>query len=479
MRFLIFIFTFVLLSACGKQRIGVNKQVQDFHRTWDSNPTSKEACSSFRYVKPKADFLFLWDNSSSTNHLDATTKVALNNTVMSISQEYDFRILLAPLVTSTPSYVSEMKLVADNPKSLSSTNTRLLIPWDQAVERLRTFPIDSRSSEAGLQRAIELIKYGRRSNIFRRDSKMHIVLMSNQDDNSWHNKNYFQQAGIDRIKYVKDRMDDFKNLKRTHSFQTLRLHSIVNACREAPNKVYREVSRQLYNLSGASGAGAHPDSYDICGNSFINVFASINASVQQILVPHKYNFWPVASSSACIEVDDIQVFKNNTIPILPGSSNGFTFKNQVQTKDTRYYPDKGEPFSGYLIQLHGAAEVVHPECLTVKTTKPKDCFDGIALSTRPEEKTIEVYINGLKIDPVTPSNPKGWELLKESGSEKYYQSYNIKADTSNPFCRSISTDCPKRFAKEERSGYILKLRNMVYTNNDHVRVVFDPLSELR
>ncbi len=479
MRFSILVFIFIFLSACGRERIGVKKQVHTSSRTWSSRPLSVETCSSFRYIKPKADFLFLWDNSSSTNHLDETTKTALNNTVRMISSEYDFRILLAPLVTSTPGYVSEMKLVADNPKSLSSSSISLLIPWERAAERLRTFPQDSRSVEAGLQRAIELIKYGRRSNIFRRDSKMHVVLMSNQDDNSWHNKNYSQQAGTDRINYIKARVDDFKKLKKDHSFQTLRLHSIVNACRETPNKVYREVSRQLYNHSGASGGGAHPDSFDICKNSFINIFASINASVQQILVPHKYNYWPVASSSACIEVRDIQVFKNKTISVPNSSSNGFTFENKVQTKDTRYHPDKGEPFSGYLIKLHGAAEVVHPECLTVKTIKPKDCFDGIALPFRPEEKTIEVYINGLKIDPVTASNPKGWELLKESGSEKYFKSYNIKADTSNPFCRSISTDCPKRFAEDKRSGYILKLRNMIYTNNDDVEVLFDPLSELR
>ncbi len=466
LRAFILFLVMALVSACGRERIGTLQQEYSIRGRQDLQWANR-ACSSSRYVKPKADFLFLWDNSSSTNHLDEATKIALNKTVKLISSEYDFRILLAPLVTSNVGDTSVIKLVADNPKSLSSRH--LLIPWDRAVEVLRTFPQFRGSKEAGLRRASELIKYGRNRGIFRRGSKMHVVLMSNQDDNSWHRMGYFQQSNRERNDYVTGRVGDLNRLKRDHSFQTLRLHSIVNACGEASNFVYREASRRLHNASGNYEGGAHPDSYNICGNSFLNIFDQINASVKKVLVAHQYNYWPVASSSApAINPDEIEVFKDGA-RVSRSSRNGFTFENRVQRVNTRYAPDAGESFEGYVVQLHGSARVRYPQCLVVRTKSAKDCYRAIALPTRPEEATIQVRIGGRVINRVSPSHSRGWRLLKESGREKYYQSYDVRVSCPGSN-RHISADV--------RSGYILRLEGLYYTNSDSVNVIFDPLSEI-
>ncbi|MFT6603380.1 MAG: hypothetical protein ACJARO_000890, partial [Bacteriovoracaceae bacterium] len=97
LKFTLFILLFAFLSGCPEGAFKPNEQKE----STVANPiqfSSNTSCSSFTLIRPKVDFLFLWDNSTSTNFINESTKAALNQTIDSISSRFDYHILLSPLV---------------------------------------------------------------------------------------------------------------------------------------------------------------------------------------------------------------------------------------------------------------------------------------------------------------------------------------------------------------------------------------------
>lgn len=214
------------------------------------------------------------------------------------------------------------------------------------------------------------------------------------------------------------------------------------------------------------------DSYNICDVSdFSRVFDGVNNSIQDQVIAHKYNYWPVATSGAStIDPNEITVTKNtgDTYQLLQepvaSGTDGFTFQNSVQTQNTRYLPTPGEPFNGYLIKLYGAAQVTYPECMTVTTQTPKEWFGYVNIQNKPIESSIALKING---QAISQSSSNGWELIKESGQPKYHQSFNIKINGPG--------DYTPAFPALNKSGYFLKLNgNAVYSNGANIEINFLP-----
>ena len=92
----ILVFTLVIAS-CAKEEFLAKKSQDSFSAplTFSNNAT---VCSQFTLIKPRVDFLFLWDNTSSQTFVTNETKAALSNTINYISDRFDFHILMAPLV---------------------------------------------------------------------------------------------------------------------------------------------------------------------------------------------------------------------------------------------------------------------------------------------------------------------------------------------------------------------------------------------
>ena len=119
----IFILSALLIAtSCGKEQFSTSRKVE----TSNTSPiqlNSSKSCSSFTLIKPQVDFLFLWDNSSSTTFINNATKTALNNTIDSISSRFDYHILLAPLIGSGN---GDAKFVSETPSLPSRVDCALM-----------------------------------------------------------------------------------------------------------------------------------------------------------------------------------------------------------------------------------------------------------------------------------------------------------------------------------------------------------------
>ena len=490
------------LIACGKDHFGNVKQQSQYTapslKTW-----SNSSCASSHYIKPKVDFLFLWDNSTSTYFINDETIKALGNTINLVSSRFDFRILMAPILTNQTSQLQV--IVSDDPDDLSSGAKKLIIPPEQASGYLNNYPKVSGSSENGLERAVELIRYARNQKIFRSGASLNVVIMSNGDDNSWIKKGI--PIAAHRDTYFNEKLHQLLCLrgkynppggKRCHykdaslNLQMMRFHSIVAHAKPGTshcphiasgkqNYMYKTMSRKLYQSAYVGGSSPNDqqsrtdqliDSYDICRiGSFNRIFDGINASLKETLVAHKYNYWPVASVGApSFNHGTIQVWKDNTL-LQPSTTNGYRLFYSSTSIPTRYYPNSGEPFSGHLIALYGNAKVTYPECIKVKTESPKDYFGYYVLPLKPDPNSIVVKINGENI-PQSPTN--GWQLLKEGSAAKFFKSQNIKIRSDFKFCTG-RIYCEGEPAIN-KTGYVIQFfGNSIYSNNDSVNIIYDPL----
>ncbi len=492
------------LNSCGPEQFATKKKVESS----SSNPINHQtnsSCSHFTLIKPQVDFLFLWDNSSSSTFISQKTKSALNNTIDLMSSRFDYHIMLAPLIGSNNQYA---RFVSETPVGLGSSALSIKVDRSQAANSLN-FPQAAGNAESGAQRAADLIKNNISNGIFRNGAYLIVVVMSNQDDNSWVKGTY--PIAKDRDEYIQARMKDLLCLRGNHNPSSgacsgptlnniqMRFMSIVahqDKCGGSQslwslNKVYRTLSSYIYTASYNNGTASPTDqgspspsadgiipydSYDICQISdFAHIFDGINNSIQDTLVRHKYNYWPVASSGAsAIDPDEIKVFKNGQ-PInrlsepVTGNPTGFSFTNSVQNVNTRYEPGPGEPFNGYSIKLYGDAHVTYPECMIVKTQTPKEYFGYVNIQSKPLESSIVLKINGQTIQK---SSTNGWQLIKSGGQPAYYQSKNIKIQAPGKMC---GADYCQGSPAVNKSGYFLKLNgNAIYSNGATVQVIYDP-----
>ena len=451
--------TIFLLNTCGEDQFGaIRNQGSETARARTS--FTQPRCSNFTLVKPAVDFLFVWDNSSSQFFLSPESKTALNNMVTKVSNQFDFRILMAPMLGSGQKYYLANSIISA-PSDLNRVYSEL------AADTLNNFSTNDASTEAGVQKSIDLIK-AYKGTFFRDHAYLIVVLMSNEDDDSWQTggSTYEQFTGNspEKQKYIDARVADFSALKNALSTKYLRFISLTGS----NANVYREVSRRVHGSSGLSQEQRSPssDNYNIENGNFKSAFNSINNSIQKTLIKHKYDYWPVAGpNSPDIATNEITVLKNGNISVPENSSNGFTYIGERTNQNTRYEPTPGEPFTGKLIQLHGNARITYPDCLTVKTTTPKEYFGYIPLAARPVKSSIKLSIDGKAI---YESKSNGWELLSNScGDPVHYKNKNIQIT-------SMSDDTPKSPGLN-KSGYMLKLHGFaVYTNSSEIKFNYLP-----
>ena len=451
--------TIFVFFTCGEDKFSaIRNQGSETARA--RTTFTQPRCSNFTLVKPAVDFLFLWDNSSSQFYMSKESKKALNNMVTKVSNEFDFRILMAPMLGDGQKYY-----LANGTISAPSGITRVFS--ELAADTLNNLNTVSGSTEAGVQKSIDLLKLYK-GTFFRDNAYLIVILMSNEDDDSWQTGSstydQFTNNAPAKQKYIDARVADFNTIKDALSTKYLRFISLTGS----NASVYREVSRRIHDSSSLPANQRSPssDNYNIANGNFKNAFDSINKSIQKTLIHHKYDYWPVAgSNSPTIAIDEIKVFKNGTIPVPEDSTNGFTYIGDQTNQNTRYEPTPGEPFTGKLIQLHGNARIVYPDCLTVKTTTPKEYFGYIPLAARPVKSSIKLTIEGQNI---IESKSNGWDLLVNNcGDPVLYKNKNIQIT-------SPSDDSPKSPGLN-KTGYMLKLHgSAIYTNGSKIEFNYLP-----
>ncbi|MCP4912598.1 MAG: hypothetical protein GY909_05725 [Oligoflexia bacterium] len=502
--FILITFMALFLASCGEEQVKVKNRSE----VSSSNPVSFntiQSCAAFSLVKPKVDFLFLWDNSTSSAFINSSTRSALNNTINQISNTFDYHIMIAPLIGTGN---NEAKFISETPDGLSSSALSIKIDRSLAAQSLN-FTYAQGNQEKGVTRAIDLIKSNINNGIFRPNSYLAVVVMSNEDDNFWAVS--FPEVEAERTAYVSQKLHELNCLRGNYNdpqgrsctganlnLNQLRFMSIVaysgsNSCPTVSyskqNLTYKEISSRVYSTPYTNGTIVYDnetrsdleydqflklnnyDSYNICNISdFSKIFDGINSSITDQLIQHEYNFWPVASPGASFNPDQIKVVKNGveyseiSFPVSNGQS-GYTYSNVVQTVNTRYAPTPGEPFTGYVVQLHGDARVKYPDCIQVTTQTPTEFFGYINLQNKPFEGSIVVKIDG---QTIPQGGANGWELVKENGQPKYYNSFNIKIQgpgNYNPGTPAVN-----------KSGYFIKLNgNAIYSNGSQIEVSYDPL----
>lgn len=461
-----FFFTFMvmMISSCAKEEFAINKGAQ----TGSVNPietTTNKLCSQSTLISPQVDILMLWDNSSSFNFVTPATKASMSKLISSVSENFDYHILSLPLVpTNTQNPLHEGILVAKNSGTVSGTATSILRTKEQAVASL-AFSQGVGSNERGIDRAISVVQNNQSNGIFRKNAYTIIVVMSNEDDKGCEaDRGLNSCTAYDRNLYTAPKKTKLLCLRGKTSIDCsqsgvtslnatmMRFINIspLTSCSlgfNNQNTIYRDVAKTIYQEPYNDGwptsndhispdvSGA-PDSYNLCSMNFNHIFDGVNTAIKQTLLKHRYEYWPVAGDSASIDPDSIRVVRSDgkilTNRRVNNVGNGYELlldgsgRAETATRNTRYYPTAGEPFTGKMIRLFGTEgndKVVYPDCLTVTYDAEKIKYGYIYLKYgEPNVDSIEVRING-NLVPKNATN--GWSYMGLQYTSALNQSFKV------------------------------------------------------
>lgn len=412
-------------------------------------------CANHTLVKPPVDILYVVDNSMSQGYLSSTVKDQIRLTVQTVSQEFDYHIMVAPLLPDGQS--DTFRPVITNNASALPGSVNVV-----SLEGLSFFSTPAGvNNEPGFDRAADLIDANRSNGIFRNGAHTIIVMVSNGDDTD--TKSCFNGQCFPNNAAYDAAFNRFISLSSTLSAQQLRFFSLVahqNGCQSgyAFGDMYRKMSGRIYAQMGASDQAGrtYPDSYDLCGTSF-GLYSGVNNSIRQEVQGHTYNRWLVSSSVNNNVIESVvKISPNGTATTVPMDAlNGYTCCTSG-TQPTRILPTVGETKSGTFIELHGSGYVTYPECLVVKSRTPTEYYGYAVIPSQPRVETVVVRIRGQNI-PQSTTN--GWSY---SG---YLENQNIKIDQNgNPATPALN-----------RTGYFLKLNgSAIYASGDTVEVYYTP-----
>jgi len=463
---LIYAVILTLLVSCGEEVLTQNTQ-QASYVAGDIASFELNTCSQMHFEKPPVDILYIIDNSGSTLASSfQAIKSEIQNTVSTISNEFDYHVYFAPLNSSSGDTISGYPLLLSNPDTVNGiSNLNVLSPTEFSSFSMFG-QATGNNSELGFERAQNIINQNRveGNNIFRDGANTIVVMISNGDDTQ-SNINIGGNIVFDSNVFngIKNNLKAYKSAPmNAESFRFISLvaHSTCNGWVKGTN--YKRMSNELYTELGYSDNPNSKDSYDLCSGNYTHLFTAVNNSIRQILVGHKYDHWKISSAqSSSIQEDDViltLVKPNGTQTTIPADpTNGFEYLGYKVNQPTRYEPSVGEPVTGLVVKLNGTARVEYPDCISAKTRTPTEYFGYITLPKDPDLTTIEVKIDGVKVEQ-SPTN--GWSYLG------WREVLNIKVP--GPTGASILPALNK-------TGYMLQLNGTaIFTNGQTVNVYYKP-----
>ena len=249
-RFFVTLMVILGLGSCAKEEFMAQKS-QDSFSTPLTFTNNANVCSQFTLIKPRVDFLFLWDNTSSQVFVTNETKQALSNTINYISDRFDFHILMAPLVPQPGSAINDVAyLITASTFGLGQSAINIRVEKSEAANVLNNFTTSSSGNEKGLKRSYDMLSANISNGIFRQDAYTIIVVMSNGNDYVA-DSNGFASGPITN-EYIQTYKNLFLNLRNSiiHSTQ-MRFASLVahtSGCHPfwVQGGTYTTMSKYLY-----------------------------------------------------------------------------------------------------------------------------------------------------------------------------------------------------------------------------------------
>ena len=392
--------------------------------------------------------------------MTSSLKQALNKTILNISERFDYRIMIAPIIRPE----NRIAYVAENPVGISSGIS--LISKEDAVTNLGNLPIEGGSYEPGFDSSLYVLNQGMNSGFLRRNGHTVVVLMSNGDDYDYLNSENCMPGALcpANISYVEQKASAIKNYlastmaSESYHFYTLVPHKSASQCSGVGGKyasVHYKYASQL--ISGIA------DSIDICSTAFTHVFDKVNNSIEETVLKHKYNYWPIIETTVKAAQEPFDRTKITVTKMISGNPMELTegtdweYLGFASNLNIRYAPTTGEKTSGYFIYLKNSGVVTYPECLRIETQEPATCYGYVHLQNKPLESSIVLKING---QTIPQSSNNGWKYIG------YKASQNIRTQCAG------STYQP---GSELKTGHFLQLfGNAIYGNNSTVELTYDP-----
>jgi hypothetical protein len=465
------LFLLLALAGCGAEQFGTTPQSTSNL----SNPLQvyqQSSCSGHTLIKPAVDILYVVDNSQSNYWISSDVKTGIQNTIASISSQFDYRVIGTPLLKTTGGD-QDYQVLAKDPTSLPAS-----VPSTQVLASSSQFTfftnIVSGQPEAGIRRVQEFITAHQSDGLFRQSAYLFVVLVSNGRDTEVEYPQNTQTAQNAAV--FNTRKASLLTLKTYLQSQQLRLFSVTANTKCSPARTgyiasplsYAAMSQALYN-SHEFGYKASADHYDLCSKTNVSsVFADVNSSIQQIIVPHTYKYWPITSTDGTIDTQPgkIKVFKSspNSAPVELTSGWTYTanpnFPVSIETRVDLItdMPIAGEPTSRkHLIQFSSGNYITYPDCVSVTTSSNLEYFGYVNIPKIPKLESVVIKINGAEV----PAS--GWSFMAAEGQ----QNINIKvAHNGYPNTPPVM-----------RQGYMLKLTsNYYYKSGDNVEVFYVPAS---
>lgn len=448
------------LAGCGAEQFG-SKPQSNAEKPDALQIHEQASCAQKTLIKPEVDILYVVDNSSSSNWISGSIKSAIQGTINSISSQFDYRVIGTPLL-KTANGDDDFQVLAKDQSTLPGS-----VPSSKRLSNSSQFSFfsgaaeDQFAPEAGLRRTIEFITAHQNDGLFRQNAHLLIVLVSNGKDYDIETA----PSGVFDQNAFNDRKNSFVNVIRPYlNLQQIRLFSVtanVSGCKTgyySSKRSYADMSDAILTAQGISGN----DHFDLCSNSISGVFSSVNSTVQQVIIPHKYNRWPITytDTPTGLNTASIKVYKsspNSPSTLLPSSAWTYIHNPSGISYPTRVEPSVGEPTtSKHLIEFASGSEVVYPDCIQITSTSNPEYFGYVVVSKTPKLDSVVIKINGQTI-PQSSSN--GWSYIG-------MQTRNIKV-SYNGF-----SDTPAAI----RTGYMFQLNggNNYYKSGDVVDVYYNP-----
>lgn len=474
-----FFLSALLLSSCSQEQFGTAAQKI-------SNPVTsvqtleQRSCSNLTLINPEVDILYVIDNSSSNWYVPSEVKSAIQNTISSISADFDYRVIGTPLLATSSGNNDYQVLVKNSANFPSALNAKRV----NSASEFNFFtgqPIQS-SQESGLQRVRDFITAHNTDGLFRQNAYLFIILVSNGRDTtveqgaSWNPQETTLIGNGQNGTMYGDRLNALKQVKSSLNSRQFRLFSLTpstvggSSCPSGyltANKSYVQMSKDLYldhtPAIDDQGSTNYPDHYNLCSGSVSGVFASVNASIKKIVIPHKYRYWPV-TMSATVGLDDatLQVYKENPSSgkVLMNRGSQWRLIANPGNVNTRIEPSPGEPTNApNVIEFLNGNDIVYPDCISMTSATNTEYFQYIVL-TKPAvqndpQNPIVVKINGVAI-PTSAYAYTGYQQFP----------INIKV------AHNGYLETPEQL----RSGYMIKIidSNYYYKSGDNVEVGFKP-----
>lgn len=449
------LFLFVL-AGCGAEQFGSVPQSSTSNPNAVSN-YSQLSCTSSTLIKPKVDILYVVDNSGSSFYISSQIKQAILNTVGTVSQEFDYRIIGTPLIPdSTPN--DDYQVLTNSSDTLPNPGRKII-----SASELNFFsnPGTQYASEKGLKTIVEFINT---SGVIRSNAHLVVVVVSNGRDVEVESDPQGNGNTVQTSVFA-TRYNSLANLKASpYQLYFYSATAKSNTCgRTSSSSDYATYEGwRKSTLSYVAMADSLPNgtSYDLCTQSVSNIFNYVNTAIQQEVIPHKYRFFPMTFAKASDTRNtfgEIKVYKVSGNSAPQEMTSGWSYYESTSgMENTRELPTVGEPVSGrHFIRFDSL--VSYPDCVQIRSVSRTEYFGYIVLPKEPKPETVSVRING---SVISQSSTNGWTYIGNSTK-------NIKMAFPN-----AGDDQPA----VTKTGYLLQLNGSsnYYKSGDNVEVNYIP-----